>query len=85
MLTAAVVGVLLFALALTAVLWRAAVGETRAQARLIRHLRQKCAGYRAELSALSIAAPPAAVAALTPDDPTLLPAEVEQWLREGAN
>lgn len=50
------------------------------QARRIRHLRERIDGYRAELDALSIT-PPAATAALTPDDPSLLPAEIEQWLR----
>lgn len=87
MLTVALVVLLLLALIAAgtlALLWRAAVGDNRHKARFIRHLCERIDGYRAELDALSIA-PPAACAAPTPDDPSLLPAEIEQWLRERTN
>lgn len=86
----------LIALGVVTVLWRAIALHNTDQARRIRHQCERIEGYRAELERerrlvddlaadlddLSIAGPPpTACAALTPDDPSLLPAEVEQWLR----
>lgn len=90
MLTAALILLALLLLVALGVvlLWRAAALSDRKKAEhiaalelLVRHQCDRIAGYRAELDALSLTAPPAAVAALTPDDPALLPPEVEQWLR----
>ena len=74
MLTAALAGgcvLLLIAAGTFALLWRAAALDA--------------ARYRAEFCGISDLVPPAATAALTPDDPSLLPAEIEQWLRERTN
>ncbi len=82
---AAVLAVLLLlaliALGVFVLLWLAATRHNTRQARLIRHQCERIDGYRAELDALSITPPATAVAALCPDDPSLLAAEVEQWLR----
>ena len=63
------------------VLWRLAERDVVELEQTVRGQRRQLTALGAELEALTVGAPPAAAAALTPDDPDLLHAEISAYLR----